>query len=141
MTRCPVDGTRVSNVTPLQPHKAKGRSRVSNGNRTLAAGDERSTWARRFKDLVHEFEADQGDAPVSEAKRVLMRAAATLTIQLEAMTADAAQGKPFDTDLFGRSAGNLRRLLEAVGLDRFAKDVTTDHVADHFSRPPARGGA
>ena len=44
---------------------------------------------------------------------------------LEARFANAGDGaKPDDLDLYLRGSNNLRRLLEAVGLQRRARDVT-----------------
>ena len=44
---------------------------------------------------------------------------------LEARFATAGDGaKPDDLDLYLRASNNLRRLLEAVGLQRRARDVT-----------------
>jgi hypothetical protein len=42
---------------------------------------------------------------------------------LEAKFALAGGATPDQLDLYGRTAGNLRRLLESVGLKRRAKDV------------------
>ena len=52
---------------------------------------------------------------------------AVLTIELERMErvfALAGQASAEDLEIYARVAGNLRRLLEAVGLQRRAKDIT-----------------
>jgi hypothetical protein len=49
-----------------------------------------------------------------------------LTVELERMERQFAldeQASADDLDLYQRTAGNLRRLLEAVGLQRRARDV------------------
>jgi hypothetical protein len=40
-----------------------------------------------------------------------------------------------DLDVFNRLAGNLRRMLESIGLKRVAKPVT-NAVLEHFERRP-----
>ena len=50
---------------------------------------------------------------------------ATLAIQLETFEAAALAGQSIDPDAFGRAAGHLRRLAEAIGIERRARDVTT----------------
>jgi hypothetical protein len=66
-----------------------------------------------------------GQDAVSQAEASIMRRAATITTELERLEAKFASGEstPTDLDLYQRSAGNLRRLLESVGLQRRAKPV------------------
>ena len=42
---------------------------------------------------------------------------------LEAKFAAAGQASSDDLDLYARTSGNLRRLLEAIGLQRWARDI------------------
>ena len=46
-------------------------------------------------------------------------------------------------DLYNRLAGNLRRLLKSIGLERKARPVSDgSHVlADYFRQPPPKPGA
>ncbi|MCJ2055647.1 hypothetical protein MKL09_03655 [Methylobacterium sp. J-048] len=70
-----------------------------------------------------------GEAAVSEAEKSLIRRAATLTVELERMEERFATDGEADAeglDLYSRTAGNLRRLLEATGLQRRHRDVTPD---------------
>ena len=63
----------------------------------------------------------------SSAERSLVRRAAVLTTELERLEmhfALAGEADPETLDLYARTAGNLRRLLEAVGLSRRSKNVT-----------------
>ena len=82
-----------------------------------------------MRDVIDLHLADLGGADVvSEAEASIVRRAATLTIELERLearfsTGEAASG---DLDLYQRTANSLRRLLEAVGLKRVARDVTPD---------------
>jgi hypothetical protein len=52
-------------------------------------------------------------------------------------------GKVADLDLYNRLSGNLRRILESIGLKRVARTVNDgSHVlADYFSQPPKEGAA
>jgi hypothetical protein len=54
---------------------------------------------------------------------------ATLTVELERMEAGfavAGEAQPDQLDLYQRTANSLRRLLEAIGLQRRPRDVTPD---------------
>jgi hypothetical protein len=83
---------------------------------------------RRLRDLIEVHVADLGgNDSVSAAERSIVRRAATLTVELERMEgafALAGEAAPDALDLYQRTAGNLRRLLESVGLQRRARDVT-----------------
>jgi hypothetical protein len=112
------------------PQMRAQRSRVSNGRALLPGIDGRSAWVRRCKDVLLEHLSDLPDATAAE--RSIVRRAAVLTTELErleAKFAEAGEASPFDLDLYQRTAGGLRRLLEAVGLQRRLRDVTN---------PPAR---
>ena len=125
---------------PFQRHKTSNprswakdaqKSRVANGSTFLAGADGRSLWVRRAKEIVAAHQSDVPDA--SAAERSLIRRIATLTVELERMEvmfATAGEADPETLDLYARVAGNLRRLLEAVGLRRRPKDVTPT-VADY----------
>ncbi|TGD94938.1 hypothetical protein EU555_30505 [Methylobacterium nonmethylotrophicum] len=109
-----------------RPH----RSRVTNGTSLLPDVDGRSLWARRMRDLIALHLADLGgEGAVSEAERSIVRRVATLTVELERMEvafATAGEASADALDLYQRTAGNLRRLLEAVGLKRRPRNVTPD---------------
>ncbi len=108
--------------------KPNGRSRVTNGSALLPGGvDGRSVWVRRCRDLIELHTNDLGGpGAVSVAEACLVRRAAVLTTELEQLErrfALAGQAAAQDLDLYQRTAGNLRRLLEAVGLQRRARPV------------------
>jgi hypothetical protein len=113
-----------------QERKVHGRARVSNGNALLGPGiaDERSVWCRRLRDLIAEHVADLGGIDnTSAAERSLIRRVATLTVELERLEAKfaaAGEAAATDLDLYQRSTGNLRRLLQTLGLQKRARDVT-----------------
>jgi hypothetical protein len=104
------------------------RSRATNGRSLFAqGGDMRTPWARRLRDVfaLHVNDLGGPDA-ISEAEKSICRRAAVLTVELERLEArfatdTAAQGT---LETYQRTAGALRRLLESVGLQRRAKNIT-----------------
>jgi hypothetical protein len=112
----------------LATTKPRARSRMTNRPAMTSGVDNRGTWARRLRDLIELHLNDLGGADaVSSAVRSIVRRAATLTVELErleARFAAAGEAEAGELDLYQRTAGNLRRLLEAVGLERRARDIT-----------------
>lgn len=108
--------------------KRTHRSKVTNGSQLLPGVDGRSLWARRCRDILHAHLADLGgDDAVTEAERSILRRAAVLTTELERIEVSFATGEGAsgdDLDRYQRAAGSLRRMLEAVGLERRAKNIT-----------------
>jgi hypothetical protein len=101
---------------------------VTNGA-ILPGIDGRSTWVRRLRDLVALHIADLGgDENISEAERAIIRRAAVIIVELErkekgfALSEDAPSDPELET--YQRMANTMRRLLEAVGLQRRPRDVT-----------------
>src|SRR5262245_66487756 len=104
--------------------KDRQKSRITNGV-LLPGVDGRSAWVRRAKDVLSAHLSDCPDA--SAAERSIIRRAAVLTVELERLEAQFALAGEADAetlDLYGRVSGNLRRLLEAVGLQRRPRDIT-----------------
>jgi hypothetical protein len=101
------------------------RSRITNG--AIVDADGRSSWVRRMRDVIHAHLSDLGgEDAASQAEKSIIRRVATLTVELERMEAvfaEAGGAQPEMLDLYQRAAGNLRRLLEAVGIERRAKPV------------------
>ena len=110
--------------------KAVARSRVSNGSKLGPEMDGRSTWARRMRDVIEDLSADLGGYDdLSEARKNIVRRCATLTVELERLESKFARREPEtpDLDAYNRIAGNLRRLLESLGLEKHApqpRDIT-----------------
>jgi hypothetical protein len=108
--------------------KSRQRSRVTNGSVLLPGIDGRSVWVRRCKDIITSHLCDLGgEENTSEAERSIIRRASVITVELERLQAGfaaAGEASAEELDLYQRTAGNLRRLLEAVGLQRRAKQVT-----------------
>lgn len=120
---------------------ANARSKVTNGVRLLPGLDGRSTWSRRFHDLVSLHAQDAGGVDsLSEAQVSLIRRAAALEVTLELLELDMACGREVDLDQYSRCAGHLRRILESVGIRRVAKDVSpslADIIAGHRTKAAA----
>jgi hypothetical protein len=104
------------------------RSRITNGSALLPGVDGRNAWVRRCKDVINEHIADLGGPDnVSAAEHSIIRRACVLTVELERLErkfALAGEASTDDIDLYQRVANSLRRLLEAVGLQRRSRDVT-----------------
>jgi hypothetical protein len=84
-----------------------------------------------------------GNGAVTAAEHAIVRRASALDVELERMEAGfalAGEASAQDLDLYGRTAGNQRRLLEAVGLQRRARDITPD-LHDYVAGYTAEGGA
>jgi hypothetical protein len=121
--------------------RSTAKSRVSNGKLFADAfADGRSTWARRLKDLIGLFVADLGgESNISEGERNVIRRIATITTELELLEmkfALANGSTAEDLDLYVRCAGGLRRLLETIGLQRRARNITprlTDLINDDLT--------
>ena len=129
----------AARAVPGRQHSA-----ITNGSKLLAGVDGRSPWIRRCKDLINEHLVDLGGRDqTSAAERSLVRRASVITAELEfleARFANAGDGaKPDDLDLYLRGSNNLRRLLEAVGLQRRMRDVSPDPLA--YARNIERGDA
>jgi hypothetical protein len=131
------DRQRSEGLPPRQ------RSAVTNNRRMFVEGDDRSAWSRRYRDLIFAHTSDLGGAAaLSEAQRSLVRRAAGLECELEQMEGRLSQGMEVNLDAFGRAASHLRRLLEVLGVERKARDVTPDGVeVEVFSPMRARWAA
>ncbi len=120
-----MDALPAITPSPRRRSKQATRSAVTNGTRWLLGADGRSAWARRCRDLYAGHLADAPDASVAEAS--ILRRASVLETELEKLESRfALDGEASDArlDLYGRTSSNLRRLLEAVGLQRRSRDIT-----------------
>jgi hypothetical protein len=113
-------------------HRKQGKSKITNGSTLLPGIDGRSPWVRRCKDLIRAHLSDKPDATAAE--QAIIRRAAVLIVELERLErqfATAGEADPETLDLYGRVAGNMRRLLESVGLDRRARNVTPPSIEEY----------
>jgi len=100
--------------------------------------DQRSSLARRFRDLVAMHSHDlspHGPEHLTVAQQQLIRRIVSLEVQLEVMEGRMIDGdRTVDIEIFARISSHLRRMLETLGLARVKKDVTPtlgDIVAKH----------
>jgi hypothetical protein len=108
----------------VERRSSKQKSRITNGSALLPGVDGRSPWVRRAKDIIRAHLSDKPDATAAE--QAIIRRAAVLIVELERLErqfALAGEADALTLDLYGRVAGNMRRLLESVGLERRAKDI------------------
>jgi hypothetical protein len=124
---------------PADRPRSRQRSRVGNGSALLPGIDQRSAWVRRAKELIADHLADLGgEDNTSTAERSLIRRASVITTELERLEvkfAVAGAATAEDIDLYLRASNSLRRLLEAVGLKRVAKNLTPT-LSEILRSPP-----
>ena len=131
--------------TPVADRQVFARSSITNGSSLLPGVDGRSSWARRARDLIVAHLSDLGGADrASAAERSIVRRAAVLTVELERLevefaTADRASAE--DLDLYQRTANSLRRLLEAIGLQRRPRDVSPPDLRTYLRQRFSGAGA
>ena len=121
--------------------QSKVRSALTNGTAIIfGTCDHRTAWMRRLRDLVAEHTAQLGN-DVTEAERRLIARAAMLTIQCEMLDAKFAneEGVACRTDIetYQRCSNTLRRLLESLGLQRRAKNITPPTVDAYLANRSA----
>ena len=109
----------------ITPRKPTARSRVSNGKDWLAGVDQRSSIARRYRDLMAEAIADSGGlSECSQARLQLIRRLAALSVQLEQLEANLADGAEIDITEYTVLTSTLVRVVSRLGLERRSRDVT-----------------
>src|SRR5262249_47184872 len=106
---------------------ATRRTRVANGSQLWTGVDGRSLWARRASELLAAHISDLGgEENISEAERVLAKRVAVLVTELERRESAFAQAGQVDDGalaIYQTTVNTLRRTLEALGLQRRARDV------------------
>ena len=124
---CEATSKSPADNRPVVDSKKSGRSRISNGSALLPGVDGRSAWVRRCKDVINAHIADLGGLDnCSAAERSIVRRAAVLTTELEVLEsrfAKAGEASSLDLETYQRCANSLRRLLEAVGLQRRPRNL------------------
>jgi hypothetical protein len=92
------------------------RSRITNRSELLRGIDGRSAEARRYRDLVEGFVADFGSQKPGERELALIRQAAALTVQTEALQVKIVRGEDLDLEQLTRLTNVLTRTLKELGL-------------------------
>ena len=107
------------------------RSRITTGTALLAGIDGRSHWARIMRDTLNAIVAHCGGYDeISETRRMMARRAACLETELifleskfASIRAEGGEPSLADVEVYGRLAGNQRRIAEALGWERTLKDI------------------
>ena len=114
----------------------------------IAGVDQRSPWIRRCKDVIAAHLSDLGGADnTSAAERSIIRRAAVLTTELEVLEvrfAKAGEASAADLEVYQRCSNSLRRLLEAIGLQRRPRNLNPkldDLLLEHQQRAAAMNEA
>jgi hypothetical protein len=140
----PANSAVLGSRSPRSPRSAQ-KSAVTNGTRLLPGIDGRGQWIRRCKDIIADLTSDRGGvSELSAAEASLIRRAATMSVELEALEArfaEAGQASAADLDLYGRTTGNLRRVLETLGIHRRARTVGAKSLADILAELDAEKAA
>jgi hypothetical protein len=105
---------RSNRLRVVKPSR-QNRAAVSNRSTILAGVDGRTPEARRFRDLVLAYSEDLGGfEALSEDAAALVKQAATVTMQTEAMQGAATRGEAVDAEQLVRLSNVLARLLKAL---------------------------
>jgi hypothetical protein len=92
---------------------------------TLDQLDGRTVAAKQAREVISSIEADLGGPEsISTARRALIENAAVLGAVVQDMGARWIGGEEVDLNLYSMLSNTRRRLLESIGLDFRAKDIT-----------------
>jgi hypothetical protein len=124
------------------------RTRYINGIALPRVADGRGIAAKRFRALVRQFARDLGDGELSAADQALVRQAAHLILEAEAMQVASITGERVDADSLVRVNSEARRvigMLQAKGAKSAAAapmslhDIVARHAAERANPPTAEG--
>jgi hypothetical protein len=117
------------------PYTLKAKS--SNNWLALEGVDNRTVFARRFRDLVEGMSRDLGIAEIDlgDSLKLQIRNAALLGVQFEQAQARALRGEPVEMLAIIRMQNSLARALWALGLGkRRRKTLTPEDPLDYARR-------
>ena len=104
-------------------YKAAARSRVSNGRDILPDCDQRSTIARRYRDISSAILADMGGFDhCSETRKQLVRRFSAAAVLAEAMESKLANGEQIDVTQHCLLTSTMTRVASRIGIDRIPRD-------------------
>lgn len=118
--------------TNAQPQKGGSKLRML----TLGALDQRTTAAKRARQLIETIEADLGGSDnLSEGSRQLVQRAAVLGTFIESCEAKWLSGKAVDLADYLAAINSQRRVLATIGLQRQPRDITPtlEQIAKHMA--------
>lgn len=122
--------------SPVVTRPLTVRSALTNDPLLLRGVDGRSVEARRYRDVAIGLADDLGGQDrLSEPSKILVRQAAALTVQVEALQSKIVAGEHVDIEQLTRLSNALSRMLHRLGVRRpYARPPSP--LAEHFSRPP-----
>src|SRR5262245_38026554 len=94
-------------VSPAMDRKVYSRSSLSNASKMLVNIDGRTTYARRYRDILNALVVEY--VLTNEADMALARAVAAQSVWLEAETAKMAKGEPINDVMLTRATNAVRR--------------------------------
>lgn len=113
------------------------RSSVTNRSQLLKNVDGRSSSARRFKDLVRNFEAEVG-GQITAVEHGLITQAASLQLRSEQLAADIVKGLEVDADALIRLTGTVRRILASISGKANKRAASRPRLDDYLARQRQR---
>jgi hypothetical protein len=139
----------VPDLTPiLSPHARRKHPRrrahppwdrqatkLKNGSALIAGVNQGGLYVRRLRELLADYSADLPEATAAE--RSLIKRACILEIELERLEtklASAGEASQRNLDLYGRMSGNLRRVLQQLGLGSKRQQRERDNAPGPLGR-------
>jgi hypothetical protein len=120
---------RSGNDVNTRPKGSGGKVRLT----SLEDLDRRTAAYRRTAETIDAIEVDLGGADMlSTMERQVVRHVALIGSMIEDLGARWLAGEGIDPVMFATLSNAERRLYEAVGLQRRAKNVTPPSVADYL---------
>jgi hypothetical protein len=101
----------------------RSRSRVTNAVELLANIDGRSALARRYRDILAQVIADQGDTGISETQMQLIRRFCASAIMAEAIEAELVEGRKVNIKKHALLSSTMVRLANKIGVQIQAKTI------------------
>jgi hypothetical protein len=101
------------------------RSRVTNGRSLWLDGDQRSSAARRFRDVYTAIIGDLGGGDLlTEGQKQLARRCSLLAVTCELVEGKAVAGEEIDLEQYGQLTDRMGRAFQRLGLKRAPRDIT-----------------
>jgi hypothetical protein len=120
-------------------HLKQGRSRVTNGSRTLIGVKGSSKYGRRYRDLIDLFTAEVGSV-LTQFEQAMVKQAAALAVQGEQMQAAIVNGEAVNSDDLIRLSSEVRRILAEIagkaGKRKPAGPTLSQYLAEHEAEQP-----
>jgi hypothetical protein len=92
---------------------------------TLNSLDQRTVAAKQARETISAIETDFGGAEnIATAKRQIIESAAVTSAMVADLGSRWLAGEQIDLGLFTTLCNSQRRLLESIGFERIAKDLT-----------------